>query len=235
MTDKIRDDILRENWAKASRLTLSGTLALFLMTRGAKTGANRIFEVFGLDWSALNPYAVALFGVPVVAALCAWSFWFARAFAKNHIDEVWFKRVITKIDLNQLDREARKLAIWSLILYIALPVIGLGTLEAKFLHGPFSFSKSGGFSCPKDCVPETGMFAHFWPKNGLPNVFDTPYRFEGNLTYVPLWQPLLWLGFGLAVALYAVLYSRMLWIPPRPHTKSLPLVRSAGAIPTESS
>ena len=92
-------DTLREHWGKASRLTLSGTIALFLMTRGAKSGAGKIFEILGLDWSALNAYAVALFGVPVVAGLCVWSLWWAKAFARQHTGKAWAGRVITKADL----------------------------------------------------------------------------------------------------------------------------------------
>jgi len=29
-----------------------------------------------------------------------------------------------------------------------MPIVGLGALEAKFLHGTFYFSKTGGFACP---------------------------------------------------------------------------------------
>jgi hypothetical protein len=210
------DDVLRENWAKASRLTLSGTLALFLLTRGAKAGANKIFEILGLDWSSLNAYAVALFGVPVVAALCVWGLWWARTFAKRRVGKVWYVRIITKSDLGQAPGKARTLAIWSLILFVALPVIGLGALEAKFLHGTFYYATTGDFSCPTNCVPEIGVAAHFWPAHGLPNIFDTAYRYEGNLTYVPVWQPILWLAFGIGVLVYALSYLRLVFITAAP-------------------
>lgn len=205
------NDMLREQWGKASRLTLSGTVALFLLTRGAKSGAGKILEIIGLDWSSLNAYAVALLGVPVVAALCVWSLWWAKAFARHQTGGDWFGRVVTKADLALIPERARIVAIWSLILFVALPLIGLGVLEAKFLHGTFYFATDGGFSCPQNCKEEVGVLAHFWPANGFPNIFDTPYRYNGNLTYVPVMQPIVWLLFGVGVLVYAISYLRLVF------------------------
>ncbi len=152
------------------------------MTRGAKSGAGKILEIFSLDWSSLTAYAVALFGVPIVAGLCIWSFWWAKAFALRQTDKVWFARVATKSALLSVPKKAQTLAIWSLIFFVALPLIGLGALELKFLHGSFSFAQDGGFNCPTNCVLEDGKWAHFQPDHGFPNILDTPYRYDGNLT-----------------------------------------------------
>ena len=217
------DDVLRENWAKASRLTLSATVALFLLSRGAKAGANKLLEAFGLDWSALNPYAIGLFGVPVIAALCIWSLWWARAFAKRQGGKKWYERVVTKADLGQLSDKAKTLAVWSLILYMALPIIGLAALEGKFLHGTFYFSTTGAYSCPKDCVSEGATLAHFWPPHGLQDIWDSPYRYEGDLTYLPPWQPVIWMIMGLGVVIYAWFYAKLLFTPS--------LLRSSAPLP----
>jgi hypothetical protein len=207
---KSPDDMLREQWGKASRLTLSGTVALFLLTRVAKSGAGKILEILGLDWSSLNAHAVALLGVPVVATLCVWSLWWAKAFARRHTDGAWFEKVVTKSDLGLISDKARTVAIWSLILFVALPLIGLSILEGTFLHGNFYFAVDGNFSCPQNCKEEVGVLAHFWPANGLPDVFKTAYRYDGNLTYVPVWQPILWLLFGVGALIYAVTYLRLI-------------------------
>ncbi|MCC8959223.1 hypothetical protein H8B02_39240 [Bradyrhizobium sp. Pear77] len=208
---KSPDEMLREQWGKASRLTLSGTVALFLLTRGAKSGAGKILEILGLDWSSLNAHAVALLGVPVVATLCVWSLWWAKAFARRHTGGAWFDRVVTKSDLGLISDRARMVAIWSLILFVALPLIGLGILEGTFLHGNFYFTVDGNFNCPENCKQEIGVWAHFWPANGLPNVFKTAYRYDGNLTYVPFWQPILWLLFGVGALIYALSYLRLIF------------------------
>jgi hypothetical protein len=205
------NDMLREQWGKASRLTLSGTVALFLLTRGAKSGAGKILEIIGLDWSSLNAHAVALLGVPVVATLCVWSLWWAKAFARRQTGGDWFEKVVTKADLGLISDKARTVAIWSLILFVALPLIGLGVLEATFLHGKFYFATDGSFSCPQNCKAELGVLAHFWPENGFPDVFDTPYRYDGNLAYVPVVQPVLWLLFGVGALTYAVSYLRLVF------------------------
>lgn len=215
-------DMLREQWSKASRLTLSGTVALFLLTRGAKSGAGKILEILGLDWSSLNAYAVALFGVPVVATLCVWSLWWAKAFAKRQTGGKWFERVVTRTDLALIPERARTIAIWSLILFVALPLIGLGALEAKFLHGTFYFSMDGRFSCPVNCTAEIGIFAHFWPANGFPNILNTPYRYDGNLTYLPVVQPILWLLFGIGALVYALSYLRLVFRNPQRLTSTAP-------------
>ncbi|MCP3385980.1 hypothetical protein NLM31_36900 [Bradyrhizobium sp. CCGUVB4N] len=208
---KSPDNMLREQWSKASRLTLSGTVALFLLTRGAKSGAGKILEILGVDWSSLNAHAVALLGVPVVATLCVWSLWWAKAFARRHADGAWFGKVVTKSDLGLISDKARTVAIWSLILFVALPLVGLGILEGTFLHGNFYFAVDGNFSCPQNCKEEVGVLAHFWPANGLPDVFSTAYRYDGNLTYVPFWQPILWLLLGVGALLYALSYLRLVF------------------------
>ena len=207
---KSPDDVLRENWGKASRFTLSATVALFLLSRGAKAGANKIPEAFGLDWSTLNPYAVGLFGTPVIAVLCIWCLWWARAFAKRQAGKKWYERVVTKTDLSQVSDSARTLAVWSLVLYIMLPVIGLAALEGKFLHGTFYFSTTGAYSCPVDCVAEGAALSHFWPHHGFQNIWDTPYRYEGNLTYLAPWQGYIWVALGIGVLAYLVSYTALL-------------------------
>ncbi|WP_156947578.1 hypothetical protein [Bradyrhizobium sp. WSM3983] len=206
------DDLLREQWGKASRLTLSGTVALFLLTRGAKSGAGKILEILGVDWASLKPHAVALLGVPVVAALIVWSLWWAKAFARRHADGTWIDRVVTKSGLGLISDKPRTLAIWSLILFVVLPLVGLGLLEGTFLQGDFYFSIDGNFSCPENCKLETGLMSHFWPANGLPDVFKTAYRYDGNLTYVPLWQPILWLLLGAGAFAYAVSYICVIFV-----------------------
>ena len=92
-------------------------------------------------------------------------------------------------------------------------MIGLGALELKFLHGSFSFAQDGGFGCPTNCVPENGRWAHFWPDHGFPNILDAPYRYDGNLTYLPVVQPVLWLAMGVGALAYATSYLRVVFTP----------------------
>jgi hypothetical protein len=215
------DDMLRDSWSKASRMTLSATLALFLLSRGAKTGANKLLEVLGLDWSALNPYAVGLFGVPVVAALCFWSLWWASAFARRHVDKPWYKRVATKTDLDHLGDRASTVAGMSLFIFAVLPIVGLMALEGKFLNGAFYYSSTGSFSCPDGCTQEDGFFSHLSSAEGwFQSVLNTPFRYYGNLTYLPPWQGIIWIALGLGVLIYAAFYARLLFHREQPRATS---------------
>ena len=45
-------------------------------------------------------------------------------------------------------------------------------------------------------------------------MLDTPYRYEGNLTYLPPWQPMVWIALGVAVGLYAARYAVLLTRSP---------------------
>jgi hypothetical protein len=207
---------LRENWVKASRLALSAAFALFLLSRGAKVGANKILEAFGLDWGALNPYSVGLFGVPVIAVLCCWALWWARTYARRHSEEPWYARVVTKSDLGKVGEKARTLAGWSLTLYVLLPVIGLAALELKFLHGTFRVADSDAASCAGSRL-EGVWLDHFWPPCGLRSVWASPYRYDGNLTYVPPWQAIIWVAAGIGVGLYALRYLYLVFRPACSH------------------
>lgn len=117
----------------------------------------------------------------------------------------------TKSDLRLISDKARTVAIWSLILFVALPLLGLAILEGTFLRRSLYFAIDGNFSCPQNCKEEVGVLAHFWPANGLPDVSKTAYRYDGNLTYVPVWQPILWLLFGWSFDLCRVLFAANLW------------------------
>jgi hypothetical protein len=213
---KTPEDVLRENWGKASRATLSASAVLFIMSRGQKAALGDFLKSTGLDWSALNPYAIGLFGVPVVAALCFWSIWWARAFAQTQLSKPWFLRVATKADLSKVGDKARTMACWMLFCYLLLPITALAALEGKFLNGAFYFSTTNEYSClpgraHENCLPELGCSAHFWPSHGLQSVLDTPYRYEGNLTYLPPWQAMVWVALGIGVAVYAGCYCRLLF------------------------
>lgn len=117
----------------------------------------------------------------------------------------------TKSDLRLISDKARTVAIWSLILFVALPLLGLAILEGTFLRRSLYFAIDGNFSCPQNCKEEVGVLAHFWPANGLPDVSKTAYRYDGNLNYVPVWQPILWLLFGIGALIYAVSYLRLIF------------------------
>jgi hypothetical protein len=206
------EQVLRENWGRASRTTLTAAAVLFLLSRGQKAAPSEIMKAVGLDWSALNPYAIGLFGVPVLAALCFWTIWWARAFAKTRTSKAWYERIATKTDLGNVGDKARTLACWSLVMFLALPVAGLAALLGKFLNGSFYFSITNEYSClpdraPQNCKPES---SHFWPSHGLQSIWDTPYRYEGNLTYLPPWQALIWVALCLGVLVYSALYFRLL-------------------------
>jgi hypothetical protein len=210
-------DVLRDNWSRASRATLTVSVVLFLLSRGQRAAPNEFMKALGVDWSGLNPYAIGLFGVPVVAVLCLWTIWWAWTFARSQpAPKKWYERVATKTDLSKVGGDtARTLARWSLVLYVFIPVIGLMTLEGKFLNGAFSFSTTNQYSClpersPQDCLPEGSGLAHFWPPHGLRNVLHTPYRYQGNLTYLPPWQAIFWVALGLGVIVCAARYCKLL-------------------------
>jgi hypothetical protein len=216
MTDtKGPEDVLRGNWERASRTTLTAAVVLFLLSRGQKAAPSEIMKMLGLDWSSLNPYAIGLFGVPVLAALCFWTLWWARAFAQSQSSKAWHERVATKTDLSGVGNKAKTLVCWSLVMYVVLPVAGLAGLLGKFLNGAFYFAMTNAYSClperaPQDCTPEGSGMAHFWPSHGVQSIWNTPYRYEGNLTYLPPWQAVIWVALCLGVLIYAGLYFRLL-------------------------
>ena len=213
---KSREDVLREGWLKASRATVGTGAVLFLLSRGQKTEAGELLKALGPDWSALNPYAIGLFGVPVMVVLCFWTLWWARAFAKaQSSSRAWHARVATKTNLAASGPDGQIIACWSLVVYVAMPIAILATLLGKFLNGRFYFSDAHGHSClvengVQPCTREGSGGLHFAPPHGLRSLWDTPYRYEGNLTYVPPWQGLVMVGLSLAVVMYLASYVRLL-------------------------
>ena len=179
-------EILRENWGKASRTTLTASAVLFILSRGQKATPSELLKAFGLDWTALNPYAIGLFGVPVIAALCLWTLWWARTYAlSRRSSTAWYERVATKTDLSQVGEEARTLAGWSLVLYVLLPIVALAALEGKFLNGTFSFSITNEYSClpdrsPQNCLPQGSGLAHFWPPSRLQSIWGYTLPLRGK-------------------------------------------------------
>jgi len=158
----------------------------YFLSAAAKSGRQDSRNPWA-GWSSLQRHAVALLGVPVVATLCVWSLWWRRLLPRRHTDGAWFDKVVSKSDLGLISDKARTVAIWSLILFVALPLLGLGVLEA--VSTAISTSRSTALQLSENCRRMVGVLAHFWPANGLRTFSRRPIATTEILTYVPVGSP----------------------------------------------
>ena len=169
-------------------------LGLVLGISGEKIGPADKFAGFSRQ-------ALPLIGIPLLAATLLAASYFAIKYANAARDSDWTQRVppIAK-DLSKSTLR-RAVAIVILIGFLFFPAVALVDAHITFFKGSYYFARNASAGCDesdmtKDCSWEGTGWSHFWPtKHGLSvhAIFNTPYRYEGNKTYLPLAFPMLFL------------------------------------------
>lgn len=177
---------------------------LFLTSLGAAAAMGReSFASEPFKLSSLDPYGVTLFAIPLIAvvlvAQCVIGIVFARAVAPS--GNGWSVRVPTLFPKLEGSSVQGVAAFISLLAFFFVPFVVLVRAIFKFFAGSYYYATVAANGCdPLShtlCDKMGNWGSHFCPKHGLhfADLFNTPYRYEGNLTYIPILFP------GLSVAL----------------------------------
>jgi hypothetical protein len=174
-----------------------------------------------LKWSSLDPYGVTLFAVPILSAVLIAQSIIGITFANasSAPGQSWLSRVPNLLSELEGSVLHSLVAILSLLAFLVIPLFVLGKGTVKFFQGRYYYDAVAAVGCDPaghtPCESMGNVWNHFLPKHGLSfaDLFNTPYRYEGNLTYIPILFPSLILILSLcalvAIGLYFVhLFAR---------------------------
>ena len=149
-----------------------------------------------LKWSSLDSYAVALFAVPLLSgtliAQCMIGIVYAKASGAVRDRLSRIPSVLQELEGSSL---RNRVAILSLLAFVVLPSLVLSRATVKFFEGSYYYAAVAARGCdPKGntgCEDMGNYWKHFNPKHGLHfrDLANTPYRYQGNKTYIPIVFP----------------------------------------------
>ena len=164
------------------------------------------FKLPGLAFEKWDRYATALVAVPIVlvglVVLAAIGISHARASGAG-----WRARLPVPFGLT--DPESGLLHVAQLFAFVVLPLMGAGSLFAKFLSGSYcrrAADSGKAVACLKEgyVVTGDGVFRYVSWGDATPS---GNYIYEGGPDFWPFWQPvlycLLWVATLIALALFA--------------------------------
>jgi hypothetical protein len=154
--------------------------------------ASDTFGPEALKLTDLDPFAVTLVGIPVLSLALIAEEIIGYTYAKAVGPQVpWFGRVPPLIASLQGSSLQRLIAVVVLVAFIGVPWFALGRATVKFLGGSYYYASVADRGCPHetDCEKMGNGWAHFHPKYGIGSLTNTPYRYQGNKTYIPVVLP----------------------------------------------
>jgi hypothetical protein len=187
-------------WKIVGLFALVVALSLMLGMSGEKIGSVTTF-------ADINRYGMTLYGVPTLAAaLIAVSFVGYKYSLAVARPSSWSLRVPPVVEGLTESSFRRPVALVVLIGFLFVPVTTLVIANATFFRGSYYLVRNVSVGCDesnmtKYCDLMGNYSNHFWPKKpgmSLRFLFNTPYRYEGNKTYIPVLFPSLLLLVSLA-------------------------------------
>jgi hypothetical protein len=204
-------------WKPVGSFGFLVSLALIMTMAKEKTAPDTLKLV------DLDPYAVTLFGIPLLSAILVAVVFIGRAYARTFRGESrWAFKVPPIVEGLSGSSLHRPVTLVMFAAFVLLPWFALGRATFKFFDGRYYYASVASAGCNEAAMSQScecmgNRLKHFRPKHGTGSWTNTPYRYEGNKTYIPVVFPSFFLGLALWVSLYCAAYVTM--ILRREHVK----------------
>ena len=198
-TDRVTSDlaVLAFFWGKI------GTFA-FLVSLAALLGMmSQQGPLDTLKFGSLGAYTLTLFAIPLISIMIFALSWIGRRHARiaplapgSTVVPVGWK--VPGIGTSSLRLHVAAL---SIAINLGVPMIVDVWSLAKFAHGTYYWKSDRDASCervnpdPKTCVKIGTVLDVIWPaEHGLGNPTQTRYVYQGDKDFIPVLQPILYIG-----------------------------------------
>jgi hypothetical protein len=160
----------------------------------------------------LDSYSVTLFAIPLLAcAVIAESIIGVTYAHACQPKEEWSNRIPPVVDGLAQSSLRRYVSVIVLFGFLIVPWFGTGAAVVKFFHGTYYYAKTASSGCDDSdpqrmsvvCEAMGSGLKHFHPKYGIGSLTNTPYRYEGNKTYIPVIFPTAYLLLFAAACFFA--------------------------------
>lgn len=194
-------------WKPVGGFGLLSSLALLAAMTSEKVGPSV------LSFIGQNPFAITLFGIPVLSAVLVALCVAGRAYACSVGGTTrWDTRVPPIVEELEQSSLSGRVSLVILAGFVLVPALTLLMANMKFFEGTFYFSSPASKGCDEKqtCENLGAGWHHFHAVHGL-NFTNTPYRYEGNKTYIPIVYPVLLLGFSTCALALCVRYLALIF------------------------
>jgi len=201
-------------WKPVGGFCLVAALALWAAMSSEKVGPGV------LSFIGQNPFAITLFGIPVLSgSLIALSLiGLAHAKAAHGVPH-WSARIPPIVEDLVKSTLGFRVNLVILMGFLVLPWVTLGLANAKFFAGTYYYARDASKGCEdmKNCDRMGSGWEHFHAKRGW-SLTNTPYRYEGNKTYLPILYPIVLLALSTWASVLSIRY--LVWLLMKPRTTS---------------
>ena len=174
------------------------------------------FKLIDLDSHSITLFAIPLLSCVLIAEAVIGTA-YIRASKRN---ESWANRVPPIVDGLRESGLHSVVSAVVLFAFLIVPWFGLSAAVVKFFRGSYYHASIASKGCDPQkisvvCEPMGSGLKHFRPKYGIGSLTNTPYRYEGNKTYVPVIFPSAYLLLFAVACFFAFRNCRWLfWEPP---------------------
>lgn len=143
----------------------------------------------------LDSHSITLFAIPLLACVVIAESIIGIAYVRGcKPKEEWSSRIPPVVDGLSESSLRRYVSAIVLFGFLIVPWFGVGAAVAKFFHGNYYYAKVASNGCDPQrmsvvCETMGSGLKHFHPKYGIGSLTNTPYRYEGNKTYIPVIFP----------------------------------------------
>lgn len=143
----------------------------------------------------LDSHSITLFAIPLLACVVIAEAIIGVAYVRacKPKDE-WSTKIPPVVEGLSESSLRRYVSAIVLFAFLIVPWFGAGAALAKFFRGSYYYAKVASNGCDPQrmsvvCEPMGSGLKHFHPKYGIGSLTNTPYRYEGNKTYIPVVFP----------------------------------------------
>jgi len=203
-------------WKPVGGFCLVAALALWAAMSSEKVGPGV------LSFIGQNPFAITLFGIPALSGgLIALSLIGVAHAKAAHGASRWSARIPPIVDDLAKSTLGFRANLVILLGFLVLPWVTLAMANAKFFAGTYYYARDVSKGCEdkKDCDTMGSGWEHFHARRGW-SLTNTPYRYEGNKTYLPIVYPIVLLALSICASVVSIRYLVLLLIEARNSTTS---------------
>lgn len=153
----------------------------------------------------LDSHSIALFATPLLAGVVIVESIIGIAYVRAcKPKEQWPNKIPPIVDGLSESSLRRFVSAVVLVGFLIVPWFGAGLAVKKFFGGTYYYARVANNGCDPlrmsvSCEVMGSGLEHFRPKHGIGSLTNTPYRYEGNKTYIPVVIPSIYvLMFALA-------------------------------------
>ena len=170
------------------------------------------FKLTDLDSHSITLFAIPLLACVVIAEAII-GVGYVRACKPKEEWSTEIPPVVEGLSESSLRRCVSAIVLFA---FLIVPWFGAGAALAKFFRGSYYYAKVASNGCDPQkmsdvCEPMGSGLKHFRPKYGIGRLTNTPYRYEGNKTYIPVVFPSAYVLLFVVACVFGIRLLRMIF------------------------